>query len=165
MTTPTIATAPTTHTTHTTAATLTIEEAEQQIRDATLSIDAAKAAYAAAVARADGHEMWRLRQAKAERDELRAAAIIEKQRAVIRELEAKVSQAQKAAVEALTAAEQAAASNLAAKGLDMGLRTEAHRTALQSSNMERDVTAAQAQTQAAERALSALVAETARRIG
>ncbi len=166
MTTPTVATSPTTHAP---PHTLTVEDADQQVRDATHRRDALKAQYAAAVARADGPSMWRCRQeltqAAGELAEVRAAAAIRRQQAVVAALESKLAQAEQAVAAARSAVEAAAAANLAAGGRLFDLRREHTVAAAQLGTLARDVTAAQAERQAAALALKVLIAETARRIG
>jgi len=155
---------------HTTASpTLTVEQADQQIRDATHRRDALTAQYAAAALAADGVGMWACRQAltnvAGELGELRAAATIRQQHAVVAALKAKLAQAERAVEDARAAVEDAAAANLAAGGLLFDLRRAHTVASAQRGTLGRDVTAAQAEAQAAERALSALIAETIKRIG
>lgn len=166
MTNPTIATTPPTHAT---AATLTVEQAEQQVHDANLQCDVARAAYAAAVESADGLEMWRCRQqaveAAGQLNELRAAAAIRRQQAVEAALESKLAQAQQAVAAARSAVEAAADTNLAAGGRFFDLRRAHTVAAAQLGTLARDVMDAQTALQAAEQALKALIAETTKRIG
>jgi len=84
---------------------------------------------------------------------------------VVQDLEARVAQAQQAVADARSGVEDAAAANLAAGGLLFDLRRAHTVAAAQLGALARDVTAAQAEAQAAERALKTLIAETARRIG
>jgi len=155
--------------TATTPMALVGEDADQQVQDATHRRDALTVQYAAAALAADGVGMWacrqQLAQASGELDELRAAATIRRQHAVVAALEVKLTEAERAVEDARAAVEDAAAANLAAGGLLFDLRRAHTVAAAQLGALARDVTAAQAEAQAAERPLKTLIAETARRIG
>ncbi len=149
--------------------TLTVEQADQVIHAACGRVADIRGRYAAAVQAADGAEMWRCRhqavEAAGQLAELRAAAAIRRQHAVVQDLEAQVAQAQEAVADARSAVEDAAAANLAAGGRLFDLRREHTVAAAQLGTLARDVTAVQAALQAAEQALKTLIDETARRIG
>ncbi len=149
--------------------TLTVEQAEQQVQDATRRVADLRGRYATAVESADGLEMWarrqELTQAAGQLNELRAAVAIRRQLAVVQDLEARVAQAEQAVAAARGAVEDAADTNLAAGGLELDLRRAHTVAAAQVGTLARNVTDAQVELQAAEQALKTLIAETARRIG